>query len=409
MNRPLLATLALLSSVVALGEGSVPERLREADDNAPELEAAPATQAAQTPSASRFNYRGYLVAELGWLTEPKVPGVQRTSAIGEGNLSATLTPWSGATLFADGLLVATMPQNTLQPVLAQGGLRLQPEGSALSFALGRERNFRAPGLLVNPSDFVHPAQTVPGQRMQRAGVWLTRASYQTQKFTVDAFFLPFRALDSGGIPSSVAAEDLGGVGRAYVSLLGVDVGLTAGYFDRAWQAGLSTSRYIAKALEMHTEWGYRSAAGARALLGARIDVGSTGSLTAEGYFNGQGLSHDSWAAQGPALIAAGRAAAASGSSALSGSATSQLNLFPRQWYAIVGYSASELWQLFNASATAVMSLEDASGLAVLRWEWLVSGRTSLALLGLGLWGGDAAQYGARPIDGRFALEWRINL
>ena len=372
-----------------------------------ELKSVPLAEVSATEPATWYEYRGYLVSELGWLSQPRVVGLERGSAIGEANATAIVRPTSWLSLFGDGLWVGSLPGSASQAVLAQAGLRIQA-AEEWSLALGRERNFRAPGMLVNPSDFLHPSQTVPGQRMQRAGVWLARASYQTLKFTADGLFLPFQDLDAGGIPLSAKAEDLGGAGRVYVSAWDTDLGLTAGYFGRTWQGGLSVSRYVLKGFEIHTELGYRSGSGGRALLGTRLDVGSSSSVTLEGYYNGWGYSSDSWDRVSPGLLFAARKAAAASSSSFSGSATSQLNLFHRQWYLIGGYSASDLWKIFNASFSAVLSAEDYSGLSVFRWEWMVSGRSTLSLLALGLWGRDDGQYGARPIDSRLGIEWRLN-
>lgn len=373
-----------------------------------ELDSATVPSAVEAPDRHVFDYRGYVVSELGYLSPPRYSGMDRSNAIGEGNLVLTWSPALWFSAFGDGLIVAQIPASTAQGVVAQLGLRFKP-ADQWSITVGRERNFRAPGMLVNPSDFLHPAQTVPGQRMQRAGIWSVRGSYTLQTFNIDALFLPFRDLDAGGIPLSVATEDLGFALRSFGSIAGFDLGLSSGFSDRAWQIGTSVSRYVIKRVELHAEAGYRAASGGRALVGTRIDVGSTGALTAEGYFNGTGMGSDQWTLMSPLILAQARlAASTASSSALSGAATSQLNLFPRQWYAIASYTVSDILNIFNASFSTVLSLEDLSGLGIARWEWLVSGRSTLALLVLGLWGSDSGQYGARSVDGRAGLEWRTS-
>jgi len=397
-KRVPLAILCLALSCPSLAAKDSLDEVAEVGESTPAPESVPARR--------WLEYRGYVVSELGWIPEPKYTSVDKATAIGELNLAASVSPREGTSMFVDLLGNATVPNAMGQAILAQGGVRTHLAES-WSLALGKERNFRAPGMLVNPSDFIHPAQNVPGQRMQRSGVWLARASYQTRSLTMDALFLPFNDLDRYGLPSSLDAAEVGGAGRAFAVLGGGDLGVTAGYFDRAWQVGLSSATYLIKKLEAHAELGLRQADNPRALAGIRYDVGSSSSLTLEGYYNGRGYDSTGFAAYRTALLLSGAASSIS-SSMFSGSATSTFNIFNRQWYGILGYSTTELLNRFNLQASLVAGLEDVSALSLLRCDWLVSNQSTLGVFLIAMGGPSDGQYGLRPMDARLGFEWRVN-
>lgn len=349
-----------------------------------------------------FQYRGYLVSELGFIPNPKSNSLTKGSGIGEANLAFTYRPLSSISLFSDTLASYFAPSANTQLIFAQAGLRIQPT-ETISLAFGRERNFRAPGLLINPSDIIHPSQNVPGQRMQRAGVWLARASYQTRPLTIDAMFLPYNNLTANGLPFETESKDFGGVGRLFLVTGIGDFGVTGGYFNQLWQLGTFYSSYLVRKLETHAELGISQSQRARALIGSRLDIGSSSSFTLEGYFNNRGLSKDEFEAGLKKTTTQSVS-----TQAFSGSATASFNLFPRRWYTIASVSSTDILNLFNLSLSEVLGLEDFSSLTFFRWDWLVSDQSTLALLLIAIHGPRDGQYGARPLDYRWGAEWRIN-
>ena len=109
----------------------------------------------------KFEYSGHLLSELSYSPKVKLPGITSGQGFGEASLRFSWKPHSKVSLFFDSEESYTTSISSFNYKLNQGGVRVQPS-EKLEIALGKERQVKAPGIFVNPSDFINSSKTIPG-------------------------------------------------------------------------------------------------------------------------------------------------------------------------------------------------------------------------------------------------------
>jgi hypothetical protein len=256
-------------------------------------------------------------------------------------------------------------------IFDQGGLRYRPTDE-LVVALGKERNRRAPGMIVSPSDFIHSNAAVPGLREERGGVWLGRLSWQTQVQSADLIALPVARQRESGLPA--ADNEYAGTAARYFRRLpaGIDLGLDVGQLDDDMKAGAFLQAIAAQIWKVYAETGYDEATESSShLAGIGYEGSGTYSLRVEWYGR-----DESWVPPSP--------------------------LVADRSYVIASAAAAELLDRFNLTDTVVRSLDSESHFNVARAEWLVSDRqvAGAALIHL---------EPALPFRWQLIADWKLSL
>jgi hypothetical protein len=254
--------------------------------------------------------------------------------------------------------------------LDQGGVRWRPRDH-LSFAVGKERSRRSPGLMVSPADILHTAQNAPGLREERGGVWLARASWQTERQTVDLL-----ALDG-----AIEPDEPGGVALRYFRRMssGWDLGLDVGSLDDEPKAGAFVQTIAWQVWKVYAEAGYDGATATRSqLVGVGYEGSSDYALRAEWY----GKDRETTRRPGGGL--------------------DMSTLFHGKSYATVSASALELRDRFTLTETFVKSLEDGTYGNLFRLDCLIGDRhvAGATLIHAGLGGMEQRQ---------LIVDWKTSL
>ncbi|HXU83012.1 MAG TPA: hypothetical protein VN914_16555 [Polyangia bacterium] len=140
--------------------------------------------------------------------------------------------------------------------------------------LGKKRVVWGPGLVLNPTDLLNPPKDPTDPSLQRAGAWLARVELPFERFTL-TFVGAARALrEAGGVPTALAVwpgstprdpeydDQVHAAAVARLYLLLADSDLNVEYFftnlyndafRNKSRLGLSFSRLVGKALEVHLE------------------------------------------------------------------------------------------------------------------------------------------------------------
>lgn len=143
-----------------------------------------------------------------------------------------------------------------------------------NLTLGKKRVVWGPGLVLNPTDLLNPPKDPTDPTLQRAGAWLARLEFPWERFTL-TFVGAAKALrESGGVPTALAvwpestARDpeyddqahVAAAARLYLLLHDSDVNVEYFFtnlyndaFRNKSRLGLSFSRLVGKALEVHLE------------------------------------------------------------------------------------------------------------------------------------------------------------
>lgn len=311
------------------------------------------------------------------------------------------------------------------------GLRLRT-ADAFVFALGKERNKRAPAAFLNPSDPIHSSERLPGLAKDRAGVWLGRASFQSAKVTLDAIVLPIASLNAQGFPSASAKDSPGAYLRGFSLSPAGEMQLALGWDPRheaqgkpsgvdalkvgaAWQRelGKRVKGYAEASWDEHAATPFGAVRGARAwVLGLTFDVSSQANLRGEWIHNGTGLDKSSWVRFKRARSAAAADAASPQATALPQAAAlsaGNANAFPRREYLLLSAVFPELTPTLSAQASHVQSLEDPGFVQLLRMDLALGERTAAGISLIRFSTAEDAQFFFRPFDFRSALELRASL
>jgi hypothetical protein len=247
-----------------LDELAKPANERDTESPAPKVQDSqqPSPSLLLSPtaaSAKSWKIRAYIqLSAHETRFERLKPATKNQGPNGEISLNMTSdwqSPWS---LFVDGRASSSTSEDDRKNLthLNQGGLRFRPQQfNSFVLAVGKERNRRAPGLTISPSDFVHTSQSVPGMAEEREGVWLVRSSLQQEKISVDAIALLSDGQRENGLPESDTRKR-GGLVRTFARLpLGLDLGLDIGQVDKKDRAGAFVQGYVAGAWKLYAETG----------------------------------------------------------------------------------------------------------------------------------------------------------
>lgn len=339
-----LSVLAGLQASKARAQASAEDDLGEAAGLAPSTsEPLPAKPPGGTSGRA---WRAYALLDWRWRSSGSREddaGAASYGPNGEIGAAASAEPGDAWTVFAEGRGVYDDETERSQGLLDQGGGRWRPSESVL-LVLGKERNRRAPGLIVSPSDFLHSSQSAPGLREERRGVWLGRLAWQTEAQSADVIALPVSKEKDTGLP----AEDSEYAGTAirYFARLprGVDLGVDMGRSGSELKAGAFLQTIAWNVWKLYGETGYDGASESGShLLGLSYEGSSTYVARAEWY----GRDRD-WLPPSP--------------------------LFADRAYAILSVGAVELADTVNLTGTLVRSLETTRFATVTRAEWLVGDR-----------------------------------
>jgi hypothetical protein len=337
--------LIVLFFLIGFHEGQAQE-LEEAsglESQVPRVEEAEAL--ASLPAWLRW--RGYGSLDYGAGKTTQQSSLQERGPHGEIALAVDITAAPSLSFFLEQRTQAEGQARSLERVHVfweQGGLRYRPLDSVL-FVLGKERNRRAPGLIVSPSDFIHSNQNLPGLREERSGVWLARAAFQGSHQSFDLMALPATLENEQGMIAEGSTYK-GTVARYFGRLeSGWDLGVDYGDFQDFSQAGLFVQTMLAEVWKVYAEGGYHSQDNTyNTLLGGSYEGSSDWNLRLEWYQQGE-----HWR---PTLV-----------------------LLQDQNYLILSVTAIELWDSLNLTPTLLQSLEAQNHQAgIFRAEWLMNQR-----------------------------------
>jgi len=345
----ILFILMLFSPVQGLAQA---DDLEEAAGLEPQ---APVNSESSTtaPVLSWLRWRGYGLVDYHLLKQPKVDELSESGPQGEVALAFDTIASNGFSAFLEGRVIVeteTQPEfsGSAQGLIEQGGIRYRPVDKFL-LVLGKERNRRAPGLILSPSDFLHSNQSLPGLREERSGIWLARVSWQVSDQSIDLIALPVNKQTSTGL----AAEDseyAGTVARYFKRFEGgLDLGIDYGRLGDQSKAGLFLQTILAEVWKVYGEGGYDSQSEATStLLGGSFEGWADVSVRAEWY-----QQEDGWK---PNLL-----------------------LLHDPSYLILSLSVIELMDRFNLTPTFLHSLSSSHQTSIVRGEWVVDDRQVVGL------------------------------
>lgn len=349
------------------------QELEEASGLEPQ---APTTEDAEAfvPTPAWLRWRGYGALDYGAGKKARKTTVQEEGPHGEIALAFDVAPAPTLSFFLEQRTRTEVEGRSLQKVYAlweQGGIRYRPQDSFL-FVLGKERNRRAPGLIVSPSDFIHSNQNLPGLREERSGVWLARASFQGPHQSFDLMALPATLENEQGMIDEDSRYK-GTVARYFGRLeSGWDLGVDYGQFEDDSRAGMFVQTMLATVWKVYAEGGYHSENEAHStLLGGSYEGSSDWNLRLEWY-----QQDEDWR---PSLF-----------------------LLQDRDYLIASLSVIELWDIFNLTPTLLQSLDSRNHQAgIFRAEWLMNQRQVAGLTFLSM---NAENSSAWQLN----LDWKIN-
>jgi hypothetical protein len=143
-----------------------------------------------------------------------------------------------------------------------------------NLTLGKKRVVWGPGLVVNPTDLLNPPKDPTDPSLQRAGAWLARVELPYERFTLTLVGAARALREVGGVPSALAVwpdaargdpeyddqAHVAAAARLYLLLADTDINLEYFFthlyndaFRKKSRLGLSFSRLVGKALEVHLE------------------------------------------------------------------------------------------------------------------------------------------------------------
>lgn len=300
---------------------------------------------------------------------------------------------SSPTLYLDGRLTYESIGHRRGGRLDQTEIRVQ-FSDLWSGAIGKERNRRSPGLIVSPSDFLHSQQSLPGMPEERGGVWLIRASRQSQSGGVDIVALPFRYERDNGMPdveSSITRPDAakpGGIAvRTFARTGGFDLELDAGRMRGDFVAGASIQKITASGWKSYLEAGWTDAnKKADYLAGIGYEGSSDWSSRIEIYHHGSGLDRDG----------------------VKHMSAAPQSMFMRKEYAIVSVTFPEIRDRLNLVETWIRGLEDRGWLNLARAEWIVDGADVAGITLTHIATAAGTQFARRPLDWQAQIDWKTS-
>jgi hypothetical protein len=324
--------------------------------------------------SSRWRWRGYGLLDYQLMKIAQRDALRESGPAGEFAMALDGMVTPDLQVFFEGRGIAEAKGRSLpskRGLWEQGGVRYRPLDSLL-FVLGKERNCRAPGMIVSPSDFLHSHQNLPGLREERQGRWLTRIAWQGKNHSFDLLALPVTSENDQGLVAD-ASQYQGTVFR-YLGRIasGWDIAVDYGQLQDSRRAGFFLQTLQSQVWKVYAEAGYDSQNEAYStLLGGSYEGFSDWSLRLEWYQQDEG-----W--------------------------ESTLALLTERNYAYASLTVIELMDRFNLTPTLMRSFsEDPNYAGIMRAEWLINDRQTLGATYLGL---DPE----RPFAWQANVDWKIN-
>jgi hypothetical protein len=315
----------------------------------------PAT-AAPVPAVamdSSYRYRGYALAEWANLIPDSASLKTRDQSLAEANASGSVSFRNGVQLFGDVTGTYRLRAEAGNVLLNQAGVRYG--AGPWELLLGKERARKSPGMVVSPSDFLFPNDSLPGMREQRAGVWMARASWQVPGHSADVIYLHNLAVNEQGMPDDDPIRR-GVALRYFRQSSAFDAAANYAAIEGEHAAGGWVQTYILKTTKVYLDAAYRETDRilnqtvhdvTRVLAGASYEGYSDGLFRLEVYANNRGL-------DGPVAVPPAPA-----------SVFALLDtIFYRRGYGIASVQFSDLWK------ESVLTLNHIRALEYPEWVWM---------------------------------------
>lgn len=304
--------------------------------------------------------------------------------------------------FLDGVVNYYDSEKEAQGVLNQAGFRLNVDEN-WQVAMGRERNRRSPGIIVSPSDIIYTQSNLPGQREDRRGAWLGRASYQDERSSYDLIAMPAPFEREDGFPDS-PQDHWDSAFRTLQQFDNVDVSFSFGNIDEKQKAGLAVQGIFFKSYKFYYEIGFQDRVeilvddeekenATQQLLGMSFEGSNDYSYKVEYYRNEQGYSEDEFKKLQSLL-----------SLAPTTERPTVLNPFLRQQYLILTAAINEIKNEYNLVGSVIKSLDDDASVFFLRGEWLINDKMVAGVTALTVGGNDDSQYALRPLNQQYTAD-----
>lgn len=312
-----------------------------------------AAPAAASSLERSYRYRGYALAEWSSLIPDNYALKIRDQSLTEINASGSMAFANGLHVFGDLTGTYHFRDESGEVLLNQAGVRYATD--SWEFLLGKERARKSPGMVVSPSDFLFPNDSLPGMREQRAGVWMARASWQLPGHTIDALYLHNLAVNDQGFPDNDQTRS-GAALRYFRQSTAFDVGMNYAVIDGEHAAGGWAQTYIRKTTKLYLDAAYRESEQilnqtvpdvTKVLIGANYEGYSDGLFRVEILANNRGLD--------------GTVAVAPGTVNIFGVLDS---VFYRRWYGIASVQFSDLWK------ESVFTLNHIRAFEYSEWIWM---------------------------------------
>lgn len=324
------------------------------------LEAPPAATPAPdiNPAANAnesYQYRGYLLGEWSNLIPESESAMikNRDLSLAEANLSGSASYRNGVQLFGDVTGTYRFRSTDGTGMVNQAGVRYRQRSG--EFLLGKERARRSPGMVVSPSDFLYPNDSLPGLREQRQGVWQARVSWQTLGQSADVLYLPNLNVDEHGLPDNSNRRQ-GAALRYFRQSSAFDFSASYASIESDHAAGFWAQTYIARTTKLYLDAAYLESDRilnqtvqevTKVLAGASYEGYSDGTFRLEAFANNRGLDGTVMPPPPPA-----------------GSAGLLDNIFYRRLYGIASVQFSNLWR------ESVFTLNHIRALDYPEWVWV---------------------------------------
>jgi len=241
--------------LVLAGPATVLAAVGDDFEEAKPIEAPTAPTAVPTPPTDLpYRYRGYGLLE--WANRYPDASNQKTRdfSLAEVNGSGHWNPGYGLQLFGD--VTGTYYFRSEDGLLRLNQIGLRYRNGPWELAAGRERARKSPGLVISPSDFLFPNDSLPGMRELREGVWLARGSWQVPGHSADAIYVHNLITEEHGWPDRDQRER-GGVLRYFRQSSAFDAALNAAALEGDVSVGAWAQTYVFKTTKLYVDAGYR--------------------------------------------------------------------------------------------------------------------------------------------------------
>jgi hypothetical protein len=344
----------VLAVLVPAAQAATGDELEEAKP----LEAPVATAPAAEHAIDRpYRYRGYALGEWANLIPDSSQLKTRDQSLAEVNGSGSVSFQTGFQLFGDltGTYRFRIEDGDL--LLNQLGVRYRRgpwEGLA-----GKERARKSPGMVLSPSDFLFPNDSLPGLREQREGVWMARGSWLAPGHSVDVIYAPNLVVNDQGLPDDDETRRAAAL-RYFRQSSAFDAGANLATIDGDPAAGFWGQTYLFKTTKIYLDAAWRDTDqvlnrtvhdASKALAGVSYEGYSHGTFRLEVYANNRGLE---------GTVTAAPAAA--------GASDPFNNIFYRRGYGIASVQLTDLWRESAFTLNHIRAFEYSEWVWVARYE-----------------------------------------